>query len=490
MRASKYISRSDSPGDDGLGAGDLLEQELAGFDGYDVSFGSDSRALAVYLREIGAIPPLSHDAEVMLAKQKEEGEALALHHTLANDLALAHVLRLGEALLRNEIAIEDIVDGHRELSTTGYPASAEISAQARDEFLRGLQEVRKLDAARRNACEPAGGPKADGAQEALLHTARDEVYAALRKLCLGRAVTDKIAEALNCAWQELQHCDRQSSDALRRIGRIERSLGITAAQLGRDLDAIRRGNSEARKAKNTLIESNLRLAVAVARRYRRSGFPLADLIQEGSLGLMRAAEKFDYRLGCRFSTYATWWIRQTIARSIINFGQMIRVPVQLVEARRKLRRKADSLTGNLEQKLFAERLAEKSDLPVKIVETIMRLPRQPVSLHTPVAAGEDKLLEYYLEDRRAVDPSQQALQQIDLAAARKQLGVLTRRQEIVVRHRFGIEMNRDHTLQEIGDLFAITRERARQIESQGLRRLRASAAHKRARGGGSVGRMD
>ena len=169
---------------------------------------------------------------------------------------------------------------------------------------------------------------------------------------------------------------------------------------------------------------------------------------------------------------------------------MIRVPVQLVEARRTLRRRADFLMRRSARLLSPEELAERTELPLKIVETIMRLPGQPVSLHGPVAAGEDKLLEYYVADRRAADPGERALQRLDLAAARKQLGVLTRRQEITVRHRFGIGMTKDHTLQEIGDGFAITRERARQIENQALRRLRAGAMQKRARHGASAGGID
>ena len=455
--------------------------EAADF-GDDASAESDGRALAVYLREIRAIPRLSHEAEVALAAHKEAAEALVLRHTLANDLALRHALRLGAALRRNEIAIEEIVGDCGETTSAGHPASAQTSAQARDEFLRRLQVVRKLAAAGERAREGAGD-KTQGS----CTLARNKIYAALAKLHLCRHEIDTIAGALSRAAQELRGSDRQAPGGARRVAEIEKSLGITVWELEGDLAAIGRGTDEARQAKNALIESNLRLVVPVARRYRRSGFSLADLIQEGNIGLMRAAEKFDYRLGFRFSTYASWWIRQTIARSIINFGSMIRVPVQLVEARRTLRRRADFLMRRSARLLSPEELAEQTELPLKIVETIMRLPRQPVSLHGPVAAGEDKLLEYYVADRRAADPGERALQRLDLAAARRQLGVLTRRQEITVRHRFGIGMSKDHTLQEIGDRFAITRERARQIENQALRRLRAGAMQKRVRHGPSVG---
>ena len=455
------------------------QNKLADFDADDVLPDSDRRALTIYCREIRAIPPLSREEEVALAKQKEAGETLALRHVLSNDMALRHVLHLGNAVLRNEISIDGLIDDTEEFCSNGNSAAA--SVRAREEFLRRFKNVCELAAARHYAGELAGNSTEEGAPQTPLGRARMEVYEALRQLRLGRNETDKIADALKAAWNEVQRCDRESPDGSRRLSSIEKSLGITLAELQNDLAAIRQGNAEACQAKNALIESTLRLVVTLARRYRRSGFPLADLVQEGNLGLIRAAEKFDYRLGYRFSTYATWWIRQTIARSIINFGQMIRLPVHLVEARRKLRRTADLLTRGSGQFVPAEKLAEQTNLPVDTVETVMRLPRQPLSLDTPIAISEDKLLEYYVEDRRATKPGDRALQELDFVKARKQLCVLTRRQEIMLRHRFGIEMGRDHTLQEIGDMFAITRERARQIETQALRRLRASATPKRVR---------
>jgi RNA polymerase primary sigma factor len=300
----------------------------------------------------------------------------------------------------------------------------------------------------------------------------------LRAVSLCRREIDSIAEKLKQAENDLLECERAACrDATRHIAEIERATGLTAEQLKHDVEAIREGETAATQAKNALIEANLRLVVSMARRYRRSGLGLDDLIQEGNLGLMRAAEKFDYRVGSRFSTYATWWIRQTIVRSIINFGRMIRIPVQLVEARHRIYQQADLLFRSLGRTPLPDELARQCGLPLHIVKTIIRLPRPPVSLQTPIAPNEQNVLEHYVRDWRAKEPSEAALQELALAAARKRLAVLTTRQESTLRHRFGIGMNKQHTLQEIGDMFVITRERARQIEIQALRKLRARADH-------------
>jgi RNA polymerase primary sigma factor len=475
------VAQSTFAGENGAADATPIDGTADAFGGSADACAPDNAALTIYLKEIRAIPLLSQEAEVALAKQREADEERALCHVLSNYAALRHVLRLGEGVSQNEIAIRDVIDDIRESQPAGISAQAETKERARDDFLKRLEELRKMAEIGEFTGEPADCSSEHGSADSCFRPARRAIYQALRDFHLCRSETDKIAEALQNAWRELQSC-AETPEGARRIAEIERSIGLTARELKSDLEAIRQGYAQAAKAKNVLVEANLRLVVTLAKRYRRSGFPLADLVQEGNLGLMRAAEKFDFRIGCRFSTYATWWIRQTIARSIINFGHMIRVPVQLVEARRKLRRTAEWSMRNGGRLLSAADLSEETDLPLNTVETIMRLPQQPLSLHTPIAPGEEKLLEYYVQDRRALEPGERALEQLALAAARKQLGILTARQQTTLRHRFGIEMTRDHTLQEIGDMFVITRERVRQIERQALRRLRASATQKRGRG--------
>jgi RNA polymerase primary sigma factor len=266
---------------------------------------------------------------------------------------------------------------------------------------------------------------------------------------------------------------------LRKVRKVEAETGMGRDRLHQSAIDLKKGEALAEQAKCELVEANLRLVVSIAKKYTNRGLQFLDLIQEGNIGLMKAVEKFEYRRGYKFSTYATWWIRQAITRAIADQARTIRIPVHMIETINKLVRTQRHLEQELSRPPLPEEIADKMELPVEKVHKILKIAKEPISLETPIGEEEDSHLGDFIEDKGAVSPSENMVNASLSEATRKVLATLTPREERVLRLRFGIGQHQDHTLEEVGQDFEVTRERIRQIEAKALRKLRHPSRSKR-----------